>query len=180
MADSSSATNSESENESEIIYYSVYDRNKSTKMAPPTTLTDNTSAISFQLNVKSGMLTVYAPVRDSQNHVIPGQLGEFVIKINSAVMFSVNGYRGNEDLGYFCLQAASAELYHFGLIPVPSSSPPLRFIGCVLPAHMQSTIYPSPKNIAPFETRGDLKRDQLSLAVQIKSCPDQRIKVHDA
>lgn len=122
------------------------------------------------------MLTIYAPVRDSQNHVIPGQLGEFVIKINSAVMFSVNGYRGNEDLGYVCLQAASTELYHFGLIPVPSADPPLRFIGCVLPAHMQSTLYPSPKNIAPVEHRADPKRDQLSLAVQIKSCPDQRIK----
>lgn len=104
-------------------------------------------------------------------------MGEFVIKINNAVMFSVNGYRGNEDLGYVCLQANSAELYHFGLIPIPLTNPPLRLIGCVLPNHLQSTMYPSPINISPFDQKGEPNREMVSVAVQIKSVPEQRIKV---
>lgn len=122
---------------------------------------------------------MYSPVRDSANHVIPGQLGEFVIKVNSASVFSVNGFRGNENLNYMCVQAASAEIFHFGLIPVPSNNPPLRLIGCALPSHVQSTIYPTPRGLTAHDalTRRSANREMISVAVQIKSQPEQKIKV---
>lgn len=140
---------------------------------------DNSSTATLRLNLGQGMLTLYSPVRDSANHVIPGQLGEFVIKVNSANVFSVSGFRGNENLNYMCVQASSAEIFHFGLIPVPTSNPPLRLIGCVLPSHVQSTIYPTPKGLTMQEPLGkrSTNREMLSIAVQIKSQPEQRIKV---
>lgn len=76
-----------------------------------------------------------------------------------------------------CLQVKAAELYHFGLIPVPSSNPPLRSINCVLPSHLCGTLYPSPKGISLCTSKGANNREMIALALQLKSFPDQRIKV---
>lgn len=143
-------------------------------------IVDNSSAATLRLSVGQGMLTMYSPVRDSANHVIPGQLGEFVIKVNSATVFSVSGYRGNENLNYLCVEAGSAEIFHFGLIPVPTTHPPLRTIGCALPSHVQSTIYPTPRGLTMQEPLGNRtnNREMISVAIQIKSQPEMKIKVH--
>lgn len=124
--ESSSATNSDSESDTENIFYSTYHDNK---RAPPPKVQPSTlatsSACSFKLTIGQGMLTMYSPVRDSANRVIPGQLGEFVIKAQNGYLFSVSNYRGNENLNYMCVQAASVEVYHIGLVPVPAHNPPL-------------------------------------------------------
>lgn len=178
---SSSATNSESEAETESIYYSAYYENKRQAKAPANIvpIVDNSSKATLKLIIGQGMLTMYSPVRDSANHVIPGQLGEFVIKVNSASVFSVSGFRGNENLNYMCVQASAAEIFHFGLIPVPSANPPLRVIGCALPSHVQSTIYPTPRGLTVQEPLGHrlANREMISIAVQIKSQPEMKIKV---
>lgn len=89
--ESSSATNSESEVDSDsVIYHSVYENKRLKRSVSKSIAADQSNAVSFQLTVDQGMVTMYSPVRDSQNHVIPGQLGEFVIKCNSAVVFSVS------------------------------------------------------------------------------------------
>lgn len=97
--------------------------------------------------------------------------------MGKTVIFSVNGYKGEEDLGYLCVQARGVELYHFGLIPFPSQDPPLRLIGCVLPDHMQCTLYPSPKNISMCEQKNSTSREMISLAMEIRKLADQRVKV---
>lgn len=90
--ESSSATNSESEVDSDsVIYHSVYENKRLKRSVSKTITADQTNAVSFQLSINQGIVTMYSPVRDSQGHVIPGQLGEFVIKCNSAVVFSVSG-----------------------------------------------------------------------------------------
>lgn len=63
------------------------------------------------------------------------------------------------------------------MIPVPSSDPPLRLINCILPKHLLATIYGSPKNLTPNDMQVSTLREALSLAVQIKSCPEQKVKV---
>lgn len=89
--ESSSATNSESEVDSDsVIYHSVYEHKRLKRSVSKPTPADQSNAVSFQLSIDQGMVTLYPPVRDSQNHVIPGQLGELVIKCNSAVVFSVS------------------------------------------------------------------------------------------
>ncbi|XP_058129577.1 autophagy-related protein 2 homolog A [Anopheles ziemanni] len=201
---SSSATNSESESDSDGIFYSVYDRSKNTiggnvggnvgggrkgsshshrssshggRLAPSTVVSDRgANTIAFQVNIGQGILTMFVPVRDAQKHVIPGQLGEFVIRLNSGTIFSVNGFHGNANLGYLCIQGKSAEFYHCGLIPTPASNPPLRLINSVLPSYLQCTLYPTPKNLTLHEQRGCANREMISLAIQIKSVPDLAIK----
>lgn len=169
-----SAPNSESEGESDPVYFSVSDKNRLKTMVP-TFQKDYSNNASFQLFVGQGLVTMYAPVRDSQNHVIPGQLGEFVLKVNSTTIFTVSKYHGSANLGYFCIQSGNLEMYH-GVLPVPIQNIPLRDISCILPAWLKSTLYSTPKNLTLNECRGSNKRDMLSLAVQIKANPEQGLK----
>lgn len=97
--------------------------------------------------------------------------------MGKTVIFSVNGYKGDDDLGYLCVQARGVELYHFGLTPFPSQNPPLRLIGSVLPEHMQCTLYPSPKNISLGEQKTTSSREMLSVAVEIRKSVEQKVKV---
>lgn len=121
---------------------------------------------------------MYTPVRDSANRVIPGQVGEFVIKAQNGCIFSVSGFHGNDNLNYVCVQLAAAEVYHIGLVPVPLANPPLRVIGCVLPSHVQSTIYPTPQNLTVNQSVGKkvTNREMISVAIQIKSVPERKVK----
>lgn len=174
---SSSATGSESESDGDGIFYSIHEKNRIKKALAPIYRTDYSSATAFQLHIGQGMVTMYAPVRDAQNHVIPGQLGEFVVKANSTSIFTVSNYHGNSNLGYFCIQAEKLEMYHCGLLPVPIQNPPLREINCTLPAWLKSTLYSTPKNLTLNDIRSSTKRDMLALAVQIKAIPEQGLKV---
>lgn len=172
---SSSATNSESDGENDAVFYSIHEKSRLKKMLP-IFQKDYSNATSFQLHIGQGMVTMYAPVRDSQNHVVPGQLGEFVLKVNSTSIFTVSSYHGNANLGYFCIQSGNLEMFHCGLLPVPIQNPPLRDMYCNLPAWLKSTLYSTPKNLTLTESRGSVKREMLSLAVQIKANPDQGLK----
>lgn len=111
--------------------------------------------------------------------MIPGQQGEFVIKLTDASLFSVTSFQGNENLNYMCVQGSSVEMYHIGLVPVPSTDPPLRLYGCVLPSHVQSTIYPTPPNLTVNQAVGKKvsNREMVSIAVQVKSMPERKVKV---
>lgn len=169
---SSSATNSESESEDTPAYSSHHSKKKNSLMA----VKDYSNSTSFRLHIGQGIVAMYAPVRDSGNHVMPGQLGEFVIRVNSTEIFSVSGFHGNSNLGYFCIQSGALELFHCGLLPVPIQNPPLRDYTCSLPAWLKSTLYPTPKTLTLTETRGSSKRDFFALAVQIKANPEQSLK----
>lgn len=58
---------------------------------------------------------MFTPVRDSLgNNVIPGQQGEFLINVENAYFFMVNGYNKDPDLAYFCSEIQKAQLYHCG------------------------------------------------------------------
>lgn len=173
-------SNSESEEAepADSMFFSMYDNRKTPPKPSAATDLERTCALSFKLNIGNGTMTMYSPVRDSLNHVIPGQLGEFIFKLGSTELFSVNGYNGNADLGYVCLQAGSLEIYHCGLIPVPSPNPPLRLIGSVLPAHILSTLYATPKNITLLDQldKSVRKREMVSLAIEVQKRTEHQVK----
>lgn len=81
------------------------------------------------------------------------------------------------DLGYLCLHSKSAELHHFGLVPLASADPPLRLLNCMLPEHLLSTFLPTPRNQSFADTKKVLNREMFSLAVEIKKCTSQKVKV---
>ncbi|XP_055617380.1 autophagy-related protein 2 homolog B [Toxorhynchites rutilus septentrionalis] len=194
---SSSVTNSESESDSDGIFYSIYER--SNKCSPgdsdnqrqhpklsstprqkqlhrKASFIDRSNAIAFQLNIGQGILTMFAPVRDAQNHVIPGQLGEFTVKLQSTYLFSVNGFHGNKNLGYLCILGKAAEIYHCGLIPTPVGNPPLRLVSSVLPSYLCSTLYSTPEKLTLNEQQGCPNREMFSLVIQIKALPEHNVK----
>ena len=41
--------------------------------------------------------------------------GELVLDVEQGTIFSVSQYRGQPGLGYFCLEAEKAKLYHRGM-----------------------------------------------------------------
>lgn len=130
------------------------------------------------MKIIEGLLTAYTPVRDSISNVIPGQCGEVVVQLENLTLFSVNGFQGNENLGYMCVQAEYAKIYHIGLVPSPPTNPPIREFGCLMPPHVQSTIYPTPPDLTVNQSTGDgSKREMLSIAVEIRSVPERKIKV---
>ena len=174
---SSSATNSGSESDNDPVYYSFHEKSRIRQRSVHSMYqTDYSNATAFQLYVEQGMVSMLAPVRDAQNHVVPGQQGEFVLKVNSTNIFSVSGYHGNTNLGYFCVQGKNLEMYHCGQLPVPMYNSPLRDIDCSLPEWLKSTIYLTPKSLSLNESRVNPKREMLALAVQIKVNPDQGVK----
>lgn len=177
--DSSSVSNSDSDSDSENIFYSTYHEAKRAQQKPAQSTVTQSSTCSFRLSINQGLLSAYSPVRDSANRVIPGQQGEFVIKLQSGSLFSVSSFRGDENLNYMCVQAAAVEMYHIGLVPVPSSNPPLRLHGCVLPNHVQSTIYATPPDLTVNQAVGkkSTNREMISIAVQVKSVPERKVKV---
>lgn len=175
---SSSATNSGSESDTDAFFHSTTEKSQRVRQRSVHSLYQNdlTNATSFQLHVGQGMVSMLAPVRDGQNHVIPGQQGEFVLKVNSTNIFSVSGFHGNSNLGYLCIQGKNFEMYHCGQLPVPMYNSPLRDINCSLPEWLKSTIYLTPKSLSLNENRGNPKREMIALAIQIRTSPDQGVK----
>lgn len=184
-------SNDDDDNDSDNhnLYFSAYYDRKRSKRNQTHNNTDSSlllSACSFELEVSQGILTLYAPVRDIENRILPGQLGEFILKANHFNLFSVNGFNGNKNLAYLCMQIKSAEIYHCGIVSNPDYNSPLRLFNTIaneIPSHVQATLYPTPIN-STLNNNNDSnkggntqKREMLSFAVEIKKIPEQRIKV---
>ncbi|XP_014232573.1 autophagy-related protein 2 homolog A [Trichogramma pretiosum] len=133
------------------------------------------SKVSITLTINQGLFTMFTPVRDSMQNVIPGQQGELVIRIEDATMFSVSSYKGDENLGYVCILGKEVTLYHCGINTIPSQAPPLRSINSIIPKHCHRTIYRSEPgaNIAV----NAIEKDMLSVAIKIQSAHEtHRVK----
>ena len=50
--------------------------------------------------------------------------GELVLDVEQGTIFNVSQYRGQPGLGYFCLEAEKATLYHRGVRAVGQSGVP--------------------------------------------------------
>ncbi|XP_063242394.1 autophagy-related protein 2 homolog A [Bacillus rossius redtenbacheri] len=149
-------------------YYSVYEhrerqRRKQLEGRPSC----GQSKVAISLSVGRGVMRLYAPVRDSAGKVIPGQLGQAELLLEEGSLFSVSCYNGRPALGYVCLQAAHASLYHAGLVPAPSETPELWEGGGGPSAHLQPVIYPSERGARIGKAA--LDADTLSVAIQIRA-----------
>lgn len=60
-------SNSESEQDSDSTYHSMYDRSNIFNKQQPVVSSTRTNAVSFELNIGQGMITMYSPVR-VRNH----------------------------------------------------------------------------------------------------------------
>ncbi|RZC41089.1 autophagy-related protein 2 A -like protein, partial [Asbolus verrucosus] len=126
------------------------------------------SYLTVNIQIGRGLLSMYAPVRDVvSNNVIPGQQGEFLINVEDATVFMVNGYMGDINLGFVCLEIHNAQLHHCDMISTPSHSPPLKDIGATPGKHLHPTIYSSESGmLANYRARGG-NREVVTVCVKI-------------
>lgn len=97
------------------VYYSVYDQRMKHSQKPFHLQCSGQSSVALNLHIGCGLMIFHSPVRDvATSNVIPGQRGDFVINLEQARIFSVSGYKGDEDLGYVCLSVKSGRLFHNG------------------------------------------------------------------
>lgn len=54
-------------------------------------------------------------VQDESGKRLEGTHGEMVLDVETGTLFSVSQYHGQPGLGYFCLEAKKATLYHKGV-----------------------------------------------------------------
>ncbi|KAL4717909.1 hypothetical protein ACJJTC_001327, partial [Scirpophaga incertulas] len=156
-----------SSEEEENLYYSTYDNKAKKGVAagkiPPAP--KDTHDFCLTLKVGDGLLTIYAPVRDSNKRVVPGQMGELVLEAHKLSMCQVSGLNGKPKTAQLCLRAGKATLFHDSLITIPSEKPCLRLYGTILPSHLKTTIYSSSKGVF---VKDNLKpKDMFSLALKV-------------
>lgn len=175
-SNTSSSSSDSSSKEDDDYFYSLHgNKNKKTKRQTVNheKLT-NECDFAFWIGVDEVNATLYLPVRNGQNLVIPEQFGELVIKATDLKLFSVRGFCGNDNLGYLCLDASQLEAFHCGLIP--SSEFLTNASGERLPEFLLKTIYPTEKNVSLVPLIKNDLRKMLSMAIQIRVCPEQQIK----
>nr|XP_004656699.2 autophagy-related protein 2 homolog A isoform X2 [Jaculus jaculus] len=137
------------------------------------------STFSTLVTVLKGRITALCEAKDESSRRLEFAHGELVLDVEQGTIFSVSQYRGQPGLGYFCLEAEKATLYHRAamddyLLPthldLPSSSPP---------AQLAPTIYPSEEGVAE---RASARKGQgpgppmLSAAVRIHLDPHKNVK----
>ncbi|XP_052756582.1 autophagy-related protein 2 homolog A isoform X3 [Galleria mellonella] len=159
----SDSTSSEEEN----LYYSTYDNKLKKGIGTAKIVHEkDTHNFCFSLKVGSGLLTIYAPVRDSNKRVVPGQMGELVLEAHKLNMCHVSGLNGRPKTAQMCLRSGKMTLYHESFLTIPSEKPNLRLYGTSLPLHLKTTIYPSGKGVVIKE---NIKtKDMFSLALKVE------------
>ncbi|XP_044263557.1 autophagy-related protein 2 homolog A isoform X3 [Tribolium madens] len=167
--DSESETDDENEEDTNI-FYSTYGSKMKISQKQIVSESKEESYLTMNLQIGRGLLCMCTPVRDAtNNHVIPNQQGEFLINVEDATIFLVNGYMGDPNLGFTCLELHNAQLYHCDMISTPSHSPPLKDIGATPGKHLHPTIYSSePGMLANGRDRGG-NREMVTLCVKIQA-----------
>ncbi|XP_057634156.1 autophagy-related protein 2 homolog A isoform X1 [Chionomys nivalis] len=146
--------------------------------APESSHRQAQSTFSTLVTVLKGRITALCDAKDETGKRLDVTHGELVLDVEQGTIFSVTQYRGQPGLGYFCLEAEKATLYHRAaiedyLLPthleVPSFTPP---------AQLAPTIYPSEEGVTE---RGALGRKgqgppMLSAAVRIHLDPHKNVK----
>ncbi|KAK4884514.1 hypothetical protein RN001_000785 [Aquatica leii] len=152
------------------IFYSTYDRIKqSHKQQLKVVEAKGQSYLVLNLHIGAGLLCMNVPVRDLSTNVIPGQHAEFLINVEDATIFSVTGYHGDDNLGFVCVQANHAQLYHCDMISSPSQSPPLKHVGTSVARHLHPTIYKSESGVLVNVSDRSNNRDMISVAIRIQA-----------
>lgn len=156
------------------VFYSTYDKGMklSQKQQPANSSGINKSQSDFVMEIKiaHGLVSLFTPVRDdSSNNVIPSQQGEFLLNVEDAKVFIVSGYKGDDNLGFVCVQVHKADLNHCEMMTVPSTTPPIRGIGGAIERHLNSTIYKSESGMTDGTNKRGGDREMFTVAVRIQA-----------
>nr|XP_020020532.1 autophagy-related protein 2 homolog A isoform X3 [Castor canadensis] len=138
------------------------------------------STFSTLVTVLKGRITAFCEAKDEAGKRLEATHGELVLDIEHGTIFSVSQYHSQPGLGYFCLEAEKATLYHRAAVDnylQPSHLEPSSFAP---PAQLAPTIYPSEEGVTERGASGRKGQGQgspmLSAAVRIHLDPHKNIK----
>lgn len=136
------------------------------------------STFSTLVTVLKGRITALCDAKDETGKRLDVTHGELVLDVEQGTIFSVTQYRGQPGLGYFCLEAEKATLYHRAAIEDYLLPTHLEIPSFAPPAQLAPTIYPSEEGVTE---RGALGRKgqgppMLSAAVRIHLDPHKNVK----
>ncbi|OWK17105.1 hypothetical protein Celaphus_00013306 [Cervus elaphus hippelaphus] len=138
------------------------------------------STFSALVTVLKGRITAHCETKDECGKRLEGAHGELVLDVEQGTIFSVSQYRGQPGLGYFCLEAEKAALYHRAAMddyPLPGR---LELPTFAPPAQLAQTIYPSEGGVTEQGASGHRGQGRgphmLSTAVRIQLDPHRKVK----
>ncbi|XP_075401574.1 autophagy-related protein 2 homolog A isoform X2 [Tenrec ecaudatus] len=177
MCKSAFKLDSDSEDE-DTRYFSVGASSVPPTREPPSA--HSQSAFSAQVTVLRGRVTALCESKGEGGQRLEAQHGELVLDVEHSTLFSVSQHHGQPGLGYFCLEAETATLYHRGAVddyPLPTS---LEVPSFTPPARLSPTIYPSEAGVAERGASGQKVQGRpppmLSTAVRIHLDPHKNVK----
>ncbi|XP_025214010.1 autophagy-related protein 2 homolog A isoform X1 [Theropithecus gelada] len=138
------------------------------------------STFSTLVTVLKGRITALCETKDEGGKRLEAVHGELVLDMEHGTLFSVSQYCGQPGLGYFCLEAEKATLYHRAAVddyPLPSH---LDLPSFAPPAQLAPTIYPSEEGVTERGASGRKGQSRgphmLSTAVRIHLDPHKNVK----
>uniref|UniRef100_H0VCN2 Autophagy related 2A n=1 Tax=Cavia porcellus TaxID=10141 RepID=H0VCN2_CAVPO len=138
------------------------------------------STFSTLVTVLKGRITALCEAKDESGKRLEGTHGEMVLDVETGTLFSVSQYHGQPGLGYFCLEAKKATLYHKAAVDDYMLPGHLHLPSFAPPAHLALTIYPSEEGVIEQGGSGHKGQSQgapmLTAAVRIHLDPHKNIK----
>lgn len=116
MCKSTHGLNSDSEDEVESQFYSVYEHKAKMKQKKQhqheTSRTKKQTLVAVKVTIGHGVVSCHTPYRDAKNDVLPGRHGEVMVILEQGTIFVASGYQGIIDLGYVCIWSDKGHIYH--------------------------------------------------------------------
>jgi len=148
--------------------------------APESRSPRSQSTFSTLVTVLKGRITALCETKDEVGRRLETSHGELVLDVEQGTIFSVSQYRGQPGLGYFCLEAEKAKLYHRAVVEDHLLPSRLELPSFVPPAQLAPTIYPSEEGVTERGASGPKGQGRgphmLSTAVRIHLDPHKNVK----
>ncbi|XP_052619370.1 autophagy-related protein 2 homolog A isoform X1 [Peromyscus californicus insignis] len=146
--------------------------------APEPSPRQSQSTFSTLVTVLKGRVTALCEAKGETGKRPDVTHGELVLDVEQGTLFSVAQYRGQPGLGYFCLEAEKATLYHQAAIEDYLLPTHLELPSFAPPAQLAPTIYPSEEGVTERGTSGRKGQGppMLSAAVRIHLDPHKNVK----
>ncbi|XP_042637474.1 autophagy-related protein 2 homolog A [Orycteropus afer afer] len=138
------------------------------------------STFSTLVTVLKGRVTAFCETKGEGGQRLEGVHGELLLDVEHCTLFSVSQHLGQPGLGYFCLEAEKANLYHRAVMDDCLLPTHLELPSFTPPAQLSPTIYPSEEGVA--ERGASSRKGQgraphmLSAAVRIHLDPHKNVK----
>ncbi|KAM8815025.1 autophagy-related protein 2 homolog A isoform 3-T3 [Rhynchonycteris naso] len=173
-----SAFKLDSDSDDEDAHFFSVGASGAPQAAPESLSPHSQSTFSTLVTVLKGRITALCETKDEVGRQLEAVHGELVLDVEQGTVFSVSQYRGQPGLGYFCLEAERATLYHRATVDDYLLPRHLELPSFAPPAQLVPTIYPSEEGV--IERGASSPKGQgphmLSTAVRIHLDPHKNVK----